>query len=457
METGVKKISLLLLCASLALSTFGQTYSFKSIISYDNFEVQPAMDGVYCLFRVSEKKAPVSVFKKVFLSADLQPIDSVNYLIEGHAQLLSSCSDEKFVTHTFYSSTPTGDKIIFFVTDHLGKTQATFFKTAADFSRYLPKPVKKLKNIQLSFLPNNGSPGMLLLQPYQVQSSVLQKGKIFSLNAEDGKEVWVSSLPPLYNIQTTEKLLFGLNTANAGGANASPFYQICIVDKESGKLIKAFPFTSKGAGDRLISVFATNGSELMVAGSEFESGKTKDGRFYMTLFNLKGEKIFDQVDSSALLSTRRLHIMGNTFDQDGNLVLIGEGWRPDATRAIAGAAGSIALALLTRGAYTRVYATGIDHKIESVVFAFLSPEDGKLKSVKTYPVGPWLTYGRLMTEGAYALFHVKNQVIIYDVNNPNRPPSPFTTLRPSESLILTPSGPIINKKANGYYTLSRVR
>ena len=80
METGVKKIFFLLLYAGLAFSTFGQTYSFKSIVSYDNFEVQPAMDGVYCLFRVSEKKAPVSVFKKVFLSADLKPIDSINYI-----------------------------------------------------------------------------------------------------------------------------------------------------------------------------------------------------------------------------------------------------------------------------------------------------------------------------------------------------------------------------------------
>jgi len=441
---------------NLGLYALAQTYSFKNIVDYDHFEIQPFNDGVYCLFRTSERKAPTSVFKKVFLDAELRSVDSINYSIEGQARLLASCSDEKFVTHIFFS-TGLSEKIIFLVTDHTGKIQSTFYKTAVDFSRYFPKPVKKLKDIQLSFLPNNGSPGMLLLQSYQMKGSALLKGAFFSLNAEGGEEIWVSSVQGLRQIQTTGSLLFGLTSTSPSGINSFPVHQIYIIDKETGRLIRSIPFTSKGLGYRLISVFATNGHELLVAGSEFESGSTKDGRFYMTQFNLDGDKILDEVDSSAVLSTRRLHHMGSVFDREGNLILIGEGWKPDATRAIATTAGSIALALLTRGAYIRVGVGGIDHKIENVTFATLSPQDGKLKSLKVFPVGPWLTYGRLMTEGSYALFHVNSQVIIYDVNEPNHPPSPFTSLRPNESLILTPSGPIINKKANGRYTLRRAR
>jgi hypothetical protein len=441
---------------NLGLCAFAQTYSFKNISDYDNFEIQPFNDGVYCLFRISERKALTSVFKKVFLDANLKSVDSINYSIDGQAHLLTSCSDEKFVTHIFYSSGP-GEKIVFLVTDRTGKIQSTFYKTAVDFSRYFPKPIKKLKDIKLSFLPNNGSPGMLLLQPYLVKGTAVQKGLFFSLNAEGGEEIWISSVQGLRQIQTTGSLLFGLTSTSSGGVNSFPVHQIYIVDKETGKLIRSVPFTCKGQGYRLISVFATNGHELLVAGSEFESGSTKDGHFFMTQFNLDGDKILDEVDSSTVLSTRRLHLMGNTFDQDGNLVLIGEGWRPDATRAIATTAASVALALLTRGAYVRVGVGGIDHKIENITFATLSPQDGKLKSLKVFPVGPWLTYGRLMTEGSYALFHVNSQVIIYDVNDPSHPPSPFTSLRPNESLILTPSGPIINKRANHYYTLRRAR
>jgi hypothetical protein len=452
----VKKVALLFFSMNFGLCAFAQSYSFKNIIDYDNFEIQPFNDGVYCLFRTSERKAPTTVFKKVFLDANLKSVDSINYSIEGQARLLASCSDERFVTHIFYSS-GLSEKIIFFVTDHSGKIQSTFSKTAADFARYFPKPIKKLKDIQLTFLPNNGSPGMLLLQPYLVKGAAVQKGSFFSLNAEGGEEIWVSSVQGLRQIQTTGSLLFGLTSTSLDGVNSTPIHQIYIVDKGTGKLIRSIPFTCRGHSYRLISVFATNGHELLVAGSEFESGSTKDGRFFMTQFNLDGDKILDEVDSSTVLSTRRLHLMGSTFDQDGNLVLIGEGWRPDATRAIATTASSIALALLTRGAYVRVGVAGIDHKIENVTFATLSPADGKIKSLKVFPVGPWLTYGRLMTEGSYALFHVNSQVIIYDVNEPNHPPSVFTTLHSNESLILTPSGPIINKKANGRFTLRRAR
>src|SRR5258707_11695230 len=157
---------------------------------------------------------------------------------------------------------------------------------------------------------------MLLLQPYQVKGSTLQKGAFFSLNAEGGKEIWTSSVPPLHHVQTTGSLLFGLASANSSEFNSFPAYQIYIVDKETGRMIRSVPFASKGLGYRLISVFATNGHELLVAGSEFESGSTKDGRFYVTLFNLDGDKILDKVDSSAVLSTRRLHLMGNVFDHE---------------------------------------------------------------------------------------------------------------------------------------------
>jgi hypothetical protein len=177
-EYQVKKILLLVLALSLWFCASAQTYSFKSIIEYDRFEVQPYNDGVYCLYRISGRKAPISVFKKVFLDTELKPVDSINYSIEGDARLLTSCSDEKFVIHTFYSSGSV-EKIIFVITDHAGKIQSTFSKTAIDFSRYFPKPVKKLKNIVLSFLPNNGSPGMLLLQPYQIKGSALQGAHFF--------------------------------------------------------------------------------------------------------------------------------------------------------------------------------------------------------------------------------------------------------------------------------------
>ncbi len=453
----IVKIFLPFIFILVNLPIFGlaQTYSFKSRDAYDRYEIQTDNNGLSCLFRISEKKALPTVFRKVFLNTELTPVDSTDYSIEGQANLIASGADEKYLYHAFYTKVSPIEKIVFVITDKYGKLQSTFFKTVVDFSAYFPKPVKKLKNIQISFLPNNGSPGMLIVRPYLSQGSTYE-GSLFALNAEDGNLLWTAAASHLSNIQTTDSLFIGLTSSFSNSGSQTPFYQIHYFDKTSGRLLKTIPFIAKGQGYRTISVFTSNGHELMVAGSEYESGNTKNGRFYMSMFNLYGDKIFDNVDSAARLSTKRLHLMGNVFDQDGNLVLVGESWRPDATRMIAATAGSVALALLTRGVYTRVYAPGVDHKIETVVFATLSPIDGKLINFKTFPVGPWYDYGNLMTEGSHVLIAISNQVISYDVNEPNSPPAPFTSLGTRENLILTPSGPVINKWEKGRYVLSKL-
>jgi|GEM_PF-6128247 len=450
-----KHLLFLFILFGLGISVSAQTYTIQKTEASSYPQVQPYDDGVYCLFKTSAKKATTTVFKKVFLNRDLKVYDSLSYSIEGAAKLISSCSDERYITHTFYSKTKSEEKIIFIVTDKTGNVRSTFSKRATDFSSYFPRPLKKLKQVQLSFIPNNGSPGMLLIRPYQITGSRVIQGKIFALNAETGAELWACNIPQLSNVQATEKLLIGLTTVtNSSGFNTSYSQQIQFVDKTSGELIKSVPFVSKDKGYRDISVFTTDDNELMVAGSEYESYNTKNGRFYMTMYNLSGERIFDNVDSAARLSTRRMHLMGSVFNQDGDLVLIAEGWKPDATRAIATTAASILAASLL-GGYANVYAR-VDHKIDNVVFATLSPVDGSLKNFKTFPVGPWLNYGRLMTIGSHALFAVSGQVIIYNVNDPNAPPVPFTSLRMNESLILTQTGAIINKQEKYQCVLSLV-
>lgn len=451
------KFWLLVFAVTLGFRSQAQSYSFLDR-GKGNAEIMPINDGLYCLYKTSDKKQLNSEFRKVFLNADLRPYDSVKYFVEGNATLLASCSNEKFITHAFYTKTASVEKIVFIVTDHFGRQQYTFFKTALDLSKYFEKPLKKLKSLQLSFVPNNGSPEMLLIKPSLATGSTFGTGRFFALNSEDGKELWVSNAPPMSRIQTTEKLLIGLTTLfSSNGFNTNYSYTIHFVDKSSGQLIKSIQLANEGKGYRAVSVFASNGVELMLAGSAFEANNTKEGKFFMTMFNLSGEKIFDRVDSAARLSTRRMHLMGNVFDQNGDLILISESWKLDATRAIASTAGSILVGALLGGpVYTGVNAR-LDHKIDHLNFATLSPIDGSLKKFKSFPVGPWLSYGRLMTEGSHILLIVSGQVISYDANDPNAAPAILTTLKFGESILTSPSGPIVMKMSKGIYTLSRVR
>ncbi|MGC4023169.1 MAG: hypothetical protein QM734_15115 [Cyclobacteriaceae bacterium] len=359
--------------------------------------------------------------------------------------------------HTHLLSKANGfEKIIFIITDFSGKTVSTFSMNVADFANCFAKPLKKLNHFHLSFIANNGTPGLILLQPFNVSGSVLVRGAIVAVDAASGKKLWMCSELKLYKVQATENLLIGLVNNGSGSYNSVPSYQITYVDKTTGTVVKKIPLAVQGKGYRTVPVVASNGTQLMIAGSEYESTNGKDGKFYMSMYNLSGERIFDHVDSSAVLSTRRLHMMGNVFDQEGNLVLIGEGWKPDATRMIASTAASVAIAVLSRGSYTRVYASGLDHKVENVVFATMSPMDGQVKNLKTFPVGPWLIYGTLLTEGGHAVFIVNNQVLNYDVDQGNLAPSMLTTLGMNESLTLTPSGPIVVKKERMKTTLRRL-
>lgn len=434
-----------------------QSYSFKSHDIYQqNFEVHPDGEGLYCLFPVSPKKAPVTIFRKVFLNPDLSPVDSVEYSIEGQATLLASGGDEKFVFHAFYSKSKPLETISFIVTDNTGRMVSTFSKTLSDFAPLFSKSVKKLKQISLSFLANTGNPGMMLIRPYLIKGGVRYAGKIFSMSSDDGAVQWTSNTLPLSRTQVTDNLIVGL-TASVSGYSSMPLYQIQFIDKSNGAPIKSVPFSTNGKKYRSISVFTTNGHELMIAGSEYESVNSKNGKFYMSMYSLNGEKIFDRVDSAERFSTRRMHLMGNVFDRDGNLVIVAEGWKPDATRAIATTAGSVALAVLSRGAYTRVYTAGIDHKVDNVIFATMSPVDGQLTNFKSFPVGPWLEFGRLLTEGSHAVIAVSKQVISYDANEPNAPPSLLTALHNNENLMLTPFGPILTRWTGSRITLNRLR
>lgn len=453
-KISLRKFLIIIACV-LANSAIAQTHILRDVVWANNFDIRPTEEGVSCLFKNKIKKAPNTSFRKIFLNAELQKTDSINYIIDGKGELLDSYTDENYVTNAFYSKANGIEKIVFVVTDQSGKIQFTFFKQAADFADCFDLRLKKLKYFRLSFINNTGNPGMLLVRPYVVNGSVLVSGRIQALDAISGKRLWMLPERTLSKIQTTDKLLIALTQSAADTYYSIPNYQIAFFDKETGKLISKVPFRVQGKGYRTVPVFTTNGIELMLAGSEFPSTNDKNGKFYMSLYNLSGERIFDQIDSSAVLSSKRLHLMGSVFDDQGNLVLIGEGWKPDATRMVASVATTIMMAALTRGAYVSGV-QGVDHKIENVVFATLSSTSGKLQSLKTFPIGPWLTYGRLMTESNHVVLQYFGNTLIYDVNLPENAPIPLTLLNANERLILLPTGPVIAKSIKSQFILRRL-
>jgi hypothetical protein len=224
-------------------------------------------------------------------------------------------------------------------------------------------------------------------------------------------------------------------------------------NKQDGKLIRATPFFF-GDGYRLISVMTANGIQLMIAGTEYSGNTAKHGRFYMSMFDLTGNRLFDKVDSTDRLTSQRMHTLGHVFDAGGNLIIIGEGWKPDATRAIAVTTASILTAVLI-GGVPRVYGT-IDHKITSLVMARISSTNGSLLNFYSFPAGPWLRYSSMITDGSHVLIENANQLLLYDPDQPGRPPVLFTTINPRNGLLITRLGPVTIATGRKKLTIERI-
>src|SRR5258706_4217984 len=118
----MKRLLVLFVLLGYHVASIAQSYSFKAVNRYDHFEIQSEGNQLFCLFRISEKNAPVSVFRKVYLNDGLKPVDSVEFSLSGQAELLCSGGDEKYSFHAFYTKIESVEKIIFFITNNLEKT-----------------------------------------------------------------------------------------------------------------------------------------------------------------------------------------------------------------------------------------------------------------------------------------------------------------------------------------------
>lgn len=418
--------------------SYCQAYHFSHLNTSDGYDIRTDMGEIICLHKVSAKKVQPTIFRKVFLNESLQPVDSVDYTIPGLANLIASESNEKYAIHVFHVKAEKTDFIQFVIAEKSGQVHTTFNKAEADFVPLFDSKVKKTNLVQLSFAENSGSPDILILRPRLSRGGYSVGGKIFALSAESGALLWSLPAPDLSRVISTNDRLLATSTTNMGGSSYQPAYTLHFIDKATGKILFSEPLYN-GQGYRLISVFTSNGTELLVAGTEYKTGKEKSGHFFVSLFDLDGKRILDEVDTTARLSSTRMHALGHVFDREGNLFVIGEGWKADYTAAIAtSAAGILSAALLGGAPYMN---TQPDQRITSLVVARISTVDGKVKDFYTFPVGPWSQFSDMITDGSKVLIENYNQVLMYDPEQPNKAPSLFTSLRSGEGLIIGPFGP----------------
>jgi hypothetical protein len=433
-------------------SAVGQSYRFQLSKPDDKFDVRMDSGRVSCLFRASGKNVRPSIYRKVFLGEDLRPIDSVDLVVPDNSKLVTVQSKERYTIHVFYCSQRAqfygkNDFFQFIVTWKSGKIHSSFVKTAVDLSPYNRAKIKVPNVIQLNFVENTGSPEMFILQFgfHNVNDGVTYSGKTAAFSVHDGRMVWVLDDIFLLDILSKEDKLIGLSSTDS----EKPVYTIHFFSKENGKTLRSQEL-DHSQNFRIISVFATNGREVMIAGTEFPSNKGKDyeknGHFYMSLLDFEGKLIVEQTDTTTRFSSGRMHMIGYVFDRDDNLILIGEGWKK-----YYGLIGfKIAGAIISQALLGTSGNVKPDQEITSLFMAKISPEDASVKDFSIFATGPWLNFSDVVTDGEYVLFKNGRDVLLFDPNDIQKAPVNFATIKFSDDLILTPYGPItitVDKKS----------
>ncbi|NOT74999.1 MAG: hypothetical protein HOP08_08720 [Cyclobacteriaceae bacterium] len=417
---------------------FAQTYSFPYLRPSDNFAIDNDDNGVYCLYRSSKTKTSTT-FLKVLLDQNLRAIDSVEYVLDGNAELLTSGGNERFTFHAFESKSEGVRFIEFLITSKSGKLQYSFRKGAVDIERMFGKHTR-VQDVRLEFLsdPDNN---ILLVKFNEFRSR--DPIMIVAFDMQNGSQLWKSTRGNFNIIQTTDSLVIALRRFPLGSESS---YSINYFGKQSGVLIKSMPYNSAGVRPRVITVMATNGQQLMLVGEEYiKEAYGKESHFFMTMFDMNGQQIFDKVDTADRMGKHRRHLSGSVFDAQGNLVLVGEGYRLDATRMVVSGLATIALAVAT-GANTYGYGGlgGPDDRVDFITSAIISPEDGEVKQHWNFPVGPWIGFPSFLTDGKRILIGISNNFLLYKVDAPDVPPVKFVSLKTREQLVLTSYGPAIS-------------
>ncbi len=425
----LKYVSILLF---LSFQAGAQRYAFNYLHSTDQFIVNNDGDQVYCFFKVKESKTQ-AVYRKVFLSENLVPMDSVEYQLDGKPVLLASGETQHYTYHAFETKVEKVQMILFLITDKSGNIVHQFKKTSLDFIQVFGKEVKP-KSINLHFIPDNDK-NILLVEIIDIDGRF--SPRLVAWNIADGSTRWQSDVTSLGFIRTSDSQVIGL-TRNVGGVLTT--YVIHLIDKATGARVSV-PLT-KSASQRSVDVVATNGRQLMIAGAESESSN-KNSRLYMSMFDTQGRQLFDRMDTTDRMGKYRRHLMGSAFDKDGNLVLIAEGYKVDATRAVATTAAAVALGVLIGGVSIGSGGVSADNRIDFITSAVLSTSTGQVQWYKNFPVGPWHEFATFYTDGERVLIGVKTKFLLYNVSDPGVPPSQFATVKLSEQLILTSFGPAV--------------
>lgn len=412
----------------ISLSATAQQYTlhgrYPSTLGFRLFN-----DGgeTYAFFAAAKYPDRIT-YRKIHLGPNLVPLDSIDYDVPGKAWLRGFGGDKNSNYFAFSINEPR-QALTFIVTDKKGDIKYSLTKTKKELF-----PVLHIRNniLYYNINPLAFVDDRLLI----VQVPVFRSSHLVAFDMSDGSIAWHVDMPTIFNVQQTDSLLIGLSlTYN----NNHDITSIHFVNKFTGVKINEIALNPKRHDFRQIGAAASNGKNFIIAGEEYTNAKRKHSRFFLESYDLLGRQVFEKVDSVDRLDNYRIMVMGSAFDQEGNLVMMGQAYKQESGKKAAVATvgiltGGIALIPLKEEA-----------KIEFITSTVCSPETGEILKFRAFPVGPWRYFSEFHSYGSYVMMKVLTKTVFFNVNTPEIPPIQFTDIGMMQSLHITPFGPVATK------------
>lgn len=379
----------------------------------------------YCVFAAAKDPDHVT-FRRILFDENLHPLDSIDFGVPGEAWLGGIGADRSHNYYTFMVKKPI-QAWTFVVTDKRGVVLHFITKTKREL---LP-----LIKIHDNILYHQVTPlGFIEDKLLVVQIAAFSSSHIIAFNVKDGSVAWHNPKPYLSQVQQTDSLIIGLSHTYHKKRHITTVHYL---DKYNGATIGEFALNPKRKDYMQIGAVACNGRNLIIAGEEYSNAKGKHSHFFLSSYDLRGRLVFQRTDTVDRLNKYRIMVMGSTFDQDGNIVLLGEAYKPDVNTE-----SEVALAsVLLSGASGATTVHEID-KVDFITSTVCSPETGDILKFRYYPVGPWRHFSEFQSYGRYVMMKVLNKIMFYDVDTPEIPPVKYASVGMMEPTYVTPNGPV---------------
>lgn len=457
----VKIVSLLLLVSSLS---WGQSYTVKNGIPADGYDATFENGRLYVLYRLrnADINAPYR-FRKLFLSDELKPLDSVDYQLAGKADLNQSRIYGDFVCHLF----STRKQTFIVLTDADGVEVNRITLENSDFKKYFPLSTFFTLGLDFNLIgvsANGSTEPTLLVQPHTTKPGASAEkvfGKICALSIRSGKVLWTMDQPPriLKSLVLAHAVVFLTEDETIEG---HPMYALNFYSTSDGHKTAYSPLPP-GLGLRDVTTMESNSDTLLLSGIEYKKKSTKNSHLFFCLYNAQTSKIMlDKSDTVDRIPAYRFHPSASLFDGTNHLFMIGEFYKA-VPRLLPGISAGVAVGFspFSQGVYAHAYATptiriGSGESVNGICVARMSIKTGEVEEFNSFTMLPRTGLSNFISFDQRAMFFSENSAWIFNFNKLAAPPFWYGELPSYDLVTMVPDGLVLIDRIRKTIVLTKV-